>query len=223
MTDSNSKIEMKKPKGYYVYSIHVDGIVRYIGKGKGLRMYSHMKEVRGRLNREFKLENIGSFFQRKLTEAVMQGAEIVEELLVDDLTDKGSYRVEHDKLKEIVFDGKRNQLWNVIPGNICTSEERAAYISRLKGNLSSKDWMIRYLSGRTLEIMTKNAGTRRASEYQSAKKREAREGSPWLRLQRNLLNQYLARGGKDKLKIGPMLGSLEGKSDKEVLKRLFGT
>ena len=120
-----------------------------------------MKEVRGRLNREFKLENIGSFFQRKLTEAVMQGAEIVEELLVDDLTDKGSYRVEHDKLKEIVFDGKRNQLWNVIPGNICTSEERAAYISRLKGNLSSKDWMIRYLSGRTLEIMTKSADARR--------------------------------------------------------------
>jgi hypothetical protein len=63
-------------------------------------------------------------------------------------------------------------------------------------------------------------------EYQSAKKnqkqREAREGSPWLRFQRNLLNQYLDRGGKDRLKIGPMLDSLEGKSDKEVIKRLFG-
>jgi hypothetical protein len=63
-------------------------------------------------------------------------------------------------------------------------------------------------------------------EYQSAKKkqkqREAREGSPWLRFQRNLLNQYLDRGGKDRLKIRPMLDSLEGKSDKEVIKRLFG-
>jgi len=152
---------MKEPKGYYVYSIRVDGIVRYIGKGKGLRMYSHMKEVRDRLNRDFKLKNIGSFFQRKLTEAVMQGAEIVEELLVEGLTDKDAYQVEHDKLKEFVFDGKRDQLWNVIPGNIYTSEERAAYIDRLKRNLSSKDRMIRHLSGRTLEIMTKSAGARR--------------------------------------------------------------
>ena len=55
---SSSKIEMKEPKGYYVYSIRVDGIVRYIGKGKGLRMYSHMKEVRDRLNRDFKLKNM---------------------------------------------------------------------------------------------------------------------------------------------------------------------
>ena len=49
---------MKKlsPKDYYVYQIKVDGVVRYIGKGKGLRMYSHMKEVRDRLNRSFKLK-----------------------------------------------------------------------------------------------------------------------------------------------------------------------
>ncbi len=72
---------MKKPKGYYVYSIRVDGVVRYIGKGKGLRMYSHMKEVRDRLNRDFKLENIGSLFQRKLTETVMQGAEMLKSSL----------------------------------------------------------------------------------------------------------------------------------------------
>jgi hypothetical protein len=43
----------KIPPGYYVYTISVDGVVRYIGKGKGLRLYSHMKEVRHRLNREF--------------------------------------------------------------------------------------------------------------------------------------------------------------------------
>jgi hypothetical protein len=39
------------PIGYYVYTITVDGVVRYIEKGKGLRVYCHMKEVRGRLNR----------------------------------------------------------------------------------------------------------------------------------------------------------------------------
>ena len=51
------------------------------------------------------------------------------------------------------------------------------------------------------------------SEYQRAKKkqkqRDARQGCPWVKIQRNLLNQYLARGGKDGLKIGAMLASLD--------------
>jgi hypothetical protein len=54
------------------------------------------------------------------------------------------------------------------------------------------------------------------------KKRAARDGSVWLTLQRNMLNQYLARGGKDRLNIGAMLESLKRKSDKLVMKRLFG-
>ena len=49
-------IERKLPIGYYVYTIRVDGVVRYIGKGKGLRLYSHMKEVRNRLNRDYRLQ-----------------------------------------------------------------------------------------------------------------------------------------------------------------------
>jgi hypothetical protein len=53
-------IEPKLPTGYYVYTISVADVVRYIGKGKGLRLYSHMKEVRSRLNRDYRLQNIGS-------------------------------------------------------------------------------------------------------------------------------------------------------------------
>ena len=48
-------IARKLPIAYYVYTITVDGVVRYIGKGKGLRLYSHMKEVRSRLNRDYRL------------------------------------------------------------------------------------------------------------------------------------------------------------------------
>ena len=47
-------INRKLPIGYYVYTITVDGVVRYIGKGKGLRLYCHMKEVRSRLNRDYR-------------------------------------------------------------------------------------------------------------------------------------------------------------------------
>jgi hypothetical protein len=106
------------PIGYYVYTITVDGVVRYIGKGKGLRVYCHMKEVRSRLNRDYRLQNIGSRLQQNLTKAVLSGAKVIERVLVDNLTETAAYKLEYDKLREYVFAGKRDQLWNVIPASI---------------------------------------------------------------------------------------------------------
>lgn len=140
------------PIGYYVYTISVDEIVRYIGKGKGLRLYSHMKEVRHRLNREFKLRSIGSRFQQNLTRAVLSGAKVVEQVLVEDLTEKEAYKLEYEKLREYVYAGKRDQLWNVT-ASIQTPSEQQAFIERLKRNLNSRDRLIRYLSGRTLAAL----------------------------------------------------------------------
>ena len=139
----------KIPTGYYVYTISVDGVLRYIGKGKGPRLYSHMREVRYRLNRFFKLRNIGSRFQQNLTRAVLSGAKVVEQILVDDLTEKEAYKLEYEKLREYVYAGKRDQLWNVT-ASIQTPSEQQAFIERLKRNLNSRDRLIRYLSGRTL-------------------------------------------------------------------------
>jgi hypothetical protein len=107
--------ERRLPMGYYVYTITVDDLVRYIGKGKSLRLYSHMKEVRNRLNRDYRLQNIGSRLQRNLTKAVLSGAKVIEQVLVDNLTETAAYKLEYDKLREYVFAGKRDQLWNVIP------------------------------------------------------------------------------------------------------------
>jgi hypothetical protein len=59
-------IDRKQPRGYYVYTISVDDVMRYIGKGKGLRLYFHMNEVRCRINRVFKVQNIGSRLQQTL-------------------------------------------------------------------------------------------------------------------------------------------------------------
>jgi hypothetical protein len=143
----------KLPSGYYVYSITVSEVVRYIGKGKGLRLYSHMKEVRSRLNRDYKLQNIELRLQRNLTEAVLMGATVVEEILVDNLTETAAYKLEYERLREYVLAGKRDQLWNVIPGNIYSPQELQAFKERLERNVNSRDRLVRYFSGRTLAAL----------------------------------------------------------------------
>ena len=143
--------ETKLPVGYYVYTISVAGVVRYIGKGKGLRLYSHMKEVRSRLRRDFRLQSIGSTLQRNLTKAFLAGAQVIEQILIDDLTETAAYKLEYDKFREYVFAGKRDQLWNVIPASIQTPQEIKAYTDRLQRNLNSRDRWVRTFSGMTLK------------------------------------------------------------------------
>ncbi len=141
------------PKDYYVYTISVSGLVRYIGKGKGARLYSHMKEVRARLNRDYRLENIGSRLQRKLTEAVLAGENVTEQVITENLTERAAYKLEYDQFRENVLAGKREQLWNVIPASIYTPEELQAFKERLKENLQSRDRWIRHFSARTLAVL----------------------------------------------------------------------
>lgn len=147
-------IKPKLPNDYYVYTIIVSDVVRYIGKGKGLRLHSHMKEVRRRLTRDFKLESIGSQLQRNLTRAFLAGERVNEEVVVESLTDKAAYKLEYDLLREYVLAGKRDQLWNIIPGSIYTPQELKAFTDRLRRNLNSRDRLIRYFSGKTLAALT---------------------------------------------------------------------
>jgi hypothetical protein len=134
------------PKRSYVYAIHVDGVLRYIGKGTNGRMRAHMKEVRQRLTRKFKLKNVSPFFQRKLTEAVMKGAVIEEIVLADNLTTKQAYKLEYGHMERMVYAGNREQLWNAIPPSIYTPQEYQAYIQKLTENLTSKDRWTRVFS-----------------------------------------------------------------------------
>ena len=137
---------MPLPKRCYVYAIHVDGVLRYFGKGTNGRMYAHMKEVRERLTRKFKLKNVSPLFQRKLTEAVMKGAVVEEVVLADNLTHKQAYKREYRNLEKLVHDGKRQQLWNIIPPSIHTPQEHEAYVKKLTKNLTSKDRLTRVLA-----------------------------------------------------------------------------
>ena len=164
-------IETKMAVGYYVYTISVAGVVRYIGKGKGLRLYSHTKEVRSRLKRDFRLQSIGSTFQRNLTKAFLSGAQVIEQVLIGNLTEKAAYKLEFDKLREYVFAGKRDQLWNVIPASIQTPQEIRTYTERLQRNLNSRDRWVRTLSAMTLKALRRglpNSTSQWASSAPSA-------------------------------------------------------
>jgi hypothetical protein len=158
-------IEPRSPAGYYVYTITVSDVVRYIGKGKGLRMYAHMKEVRSRLARDFRLGRIGSKLQRNLTRAVLAGETVIEEVLIENLTDKAAYKLEYDHMREYVLAGKRDQLWNVIPGSIYTPQELQAFTDRLRQNLTSRDRLIRYFLGRTLAELTERQSSHSRAPY----------------------------------------------------------
>ena len=163
-------IETKLAVGYYVYTISVAGVIRYIGKGKGQRLYSHMKEVRSRLKRDFRLQSIGSRLQRNLTKAFLSGAPVIEQVLIDNLTETAAYKLEYDKFREYVFAGKSDQLWNVIPASIQTPQQIQAYTERLQRNLNSRDRWVRYLSARTLEALVEanNAKLRREHRGRSS-------------------------------------------------------
>jgi hypothetical protein len=163
MTRTPGAKNVPTPKGSYVYAIHVDGVLRYVGKGTNDRIYAHRKEVRQRLTREFKLKNVEPLFQRKLTEAVMKGSVIEEFVLADNLTSKQAYKLEYRHLKTMVYAGKREQLWNGIPPSIHTPQEKKAYVAKLTENLTSKDRWTRFFSRMQLIRLGKYEDERHAN------------------------------------------------------------
>ena len=66
----------------YVYEIQVDGVVRYIGKGRNGRVYSHLIDAkRTALRPGIKVQNLSPFFRRKLVEAVKRRSTIEEKII----------------------------------------------------------------------------------------------------------------------------------------------
>ena len=96
---------------------------------------------------------------KNLTKAVLSGAKVVERVLADGLTDKEAYKLEYEKLREYVFAGKPDQLWNVTAGDIETPQELQAFTERLRRNLKNKDRWIRYFSGMTLDGLNEGQKT----------------------------------------------------------------
>ena len=86
----------------YVYVIRVDGVVRYIGKGRNGRLYSHMIEAQRTANRPgVKIANLSPHFRKMLVSAVRRGANIKEKIITAKLTADAAYAMErHMKLSQ---------------------------------------------------------------------------------------------------------------------------
>ena len=76
----------------------------------------------------------------------MKGAVVKEVVLADNLTHKQAYKLEYRYLEKLVHDGKRQQLWNIIPPSIHTPQEHEAYVKKLTENLTSKIRLTRVLA-----------------------------------------------------------------------------
>jgi hypothetical protein len=98
----------------YVYAIIVDGVVRYIGKGRSTRMYAHLIEAKRSAARcGARTKHLSPRMHRRLVEAVRSGADIQERLLVGGLTDQQALQFE-SSLSAAFHKSRIDQLWNTI-------------------------------------------------------------------------------------------------------------
>jgi len=98
----------------YLYEIHVDGVLRYIGKGRKVRMYSHMKAARCTEKRcGTETDHLSPHLHRKLVDSIRRGAKVEEIVVLRGLSDKEAYRLESQRILEMHRDHS-GQLWNTI-------------------------------------------------------------------------------------------------------------
>jgi hypothetical protein len=100
--------------GTYIYAIIVDGVVRYIGKGRNGRMYAHLNEAKCTSARcPAETAHLYPRKHRKLVEAVRAGSQIIETVITSGLTDRAAYRLESRMIGEF-HKFRAGQLWNTI-------------------------------------------------------------------------------------------------------------
>jgi hypothetical protein len=111
---ARSAIQQKTTIGRYIYAIVVVGVVRYIGKGRNGRIYTHLVEARRTSARcPAKTAHLYPRMHRKLVETVRAGSQIIETVITSGLTDQAAYRLESRMIGEF-HKFRAGQLWNTI-------------------------------------------------------------------------------------------------------------
>jgi hypothetical protein len=112
--EGNTRGQDAKLRQCYVYEIRIDGVVRYIGKGRNGRIYSHLIDAKRTASRpDVKISNLFPHFRKMLVLAVRRGSNIAEKIIASNLTDGEAYRIEWQMIRNY---HKRHagQLWNTI-------------------------------------------------------------------------------------------------------------
>lgn len=103
----------QNPPGAYVYEIVVDGIVRYVGKGRGRRHKVHLQIAR-RINRERQAGRTCKAlkFHNRLAKSLIRGAAIEVRVVLSGVDDETAFAKEI----ELISAAAPAQLWNEAPG-----------------------------------------------------------------------------------------------------------
>jgi hypothetical protein len=89
-------------------------VVRYVGKGRNGRIYSHLIDAKRTASRsDVKISNLSPHFRKMLVSAVRRGSNIVEKMVASNITDGEAYTMERQMIGNY---HKRHagQLWNTI-------------------------------------------------------------------------------------------------------------
>ena len=110
----NTKGQESELRQCYVYEIRIDGVVRYIGKGRNGRIYSHLIDAKRTASRpDVKIRNLSPRFRKMLVSAVRRGLIIAENMVASNLTDGEAYKIEQEMIGNY-HKQYAGQLWNTI-------------------------------------------------------------------------------------------------------------
>ena len=145
-------------KTAYVYTIAVDGLVRYVGKGTGGRVSRHVAKARTIIALRDDGEKVKTtIFYNRLCKALRAGAEIATEKIAVGLSDAGAFEREVATIASY----PSGQLWNIREGGNGMSAKEAGEISR-------KNWddpaMRAKITARIIETVRKPAFRKESSE-----------------------------------------------------------
>jgi hypothetical protein len=99
--------------GAYVYALTVDGVVRYIGKGRRYRAIEHFRVARDINSRRAAGEKVKALpVHNKLAKALREGRSLDYQIIANGLTDAAAYELERAQIAQ----APAGQLWNLHSG-----------------------------------------------------------------------------------------------------------
>jgi hypothetical protein len=119
------------PNQSYIYLIYVDGIVRYIGKGRGGRSIRHFEVARSIIRaREAGQKPKTSKFYNKLISAMQKGLPIESVIISEMMSCSDAYELE----SELISDHVGEELWNTAQGGRGLTSEAAYRVWEIRKN-----------------------------------------------------------------------------------------